>query len=81
MHMKDNLVNFLYDKKYFITMYEQYVHVFNYKELISLNSDLIVLKMEDFILNVKGRNLFVRQMMAHEILIKGEVESVMRSYE
>ncbi len=81
MHMKDNLVNFLYDKKYFITMYEQYVHVFNYKELISLNSDLIVLKMEDFVLNVKGRNLFVRQMMAHEILIKGEVESVMRSYE
>ena len=46
MHIKDTLVNFLYDKDYFISIYDTYIHVFNYKDLVSLTSKLIVLKMD-----------------------------------
>ena len=48
MHIKDTLVNFLYDKEYFISIYDNFIHVFNYKELISLTSKLVILKLDKF---------------------------------
>lgn len=81
MHMKDNLINFLYDKEYFITLYEGFVHVFNYKELVSINSNKVVLKMEKFILTITGKDLFITKMLPNEILIKGNIEKVGKTYE
>lgn len=81
MHMKDNLVNFLYDKEYFITIYDSFIHIFNYKELVSLNSNKIILKLDQFNLTIKGQNLFITKMLPNEILIKGLIESVNKNYE
>ena len=81
MHMKDNLINFLYDKKYFINIYDEYIHVFNYQELVSLSSEKIVLKLETFKLNIMGSVLFITKMLPNEILIKGKVSKVEFSYE
>ena len=81
MHMKDNLINFLYDKKYFINIYDEFIHVFNYQELVSLSSKKIVLKMETFKIEVTGVNLFITRMLPNEILIKGIIGKVEFSYE
>ena len=81
MHIKDTLINFLYDKKYFISIYDSYIHVFNYKELDSLTSKLIILKMDEFNLEIKGDNLFITKMEKREILIKGNIMNVGMSYE
>ena len=81
MHIKDTLINFLYDKKYFISIYDSYIHVFNYKELDSLTSKLIILKMDGFNLEIKGDNLFITKMEKREILIKGNIMNVGMSYE
>lgn len=81
MHMKDNLINFLYDKKYFINIYDEFIHVFNYQELVSLSSKKIVLKMETFKIEVTGDNLFITRMIPNEILIKGIIGKVEFSYE
>ena len=80
MHIKDTLINFLYDKKYFISIYDDFIHVFNYKELISLTSKLIILKMDKFNLEIKGDNLFINKMFTNEILIKGTIKNVGISY-
>ena len=81
MHMKDNLINFLYDKKYFINIYDEYIHIFNYQEIVSLSSKKIVLKMETFKIEVTGDNLFITRMIPNEILIKGIIGKVEFSYE
>ena len=81
MHMKDNLINFLYDKNYFINIYDEYIHIFNYQELVSLSSEKIVLKLETFKLNIMGSVLFITKMLPNEILIKGKVSKVEFSYE
>lgn len=81
MHIKDNLVNFLYDKEYFISMYDNYIHIFNYKELISLTSNLIILKLEKFNLSIKGDDLFIIRMLPNELLIKGIIKNVGIDYE
>ena len=81
MHMKDNLINFLYDKNYFINIYDEYIHVFNYQELISLSSKKIILKMETFKIDVSGTDLFITRMLPNEILIKGSIGKVEFIYE
>lgn len=81
MHIKDNLINFLYDKKYFITLYDDFIHVFNYEELISLTNKLIILKMPDFNLVIKGEDLFITKMQQKELLIKGKITKVGKEYE
>lgn len=81
MHIKDTLVNFLYDKEYFISIYDNFIHVFNYKELISLTSKLVILKLDKFILEIKGEDLFITKMMSNEILIRGVIKNVGINYE
>ena len=81
MHMKDNLINFLYDKNYFINIYDEFIHVFNYQELISLSSKKIILKMESFKIDVSGTDLFITRMLPNEILIKGSIGKVEFIYE
>ena len=56
MHIKENLVNFLYDKKYFITLYDEFIYVFNYQELTNLSEKEIILKMPNFNLCIIGEN-------------------------
>ena len=74
MHIKDTLVNFLYDKEYFISIYDNFIHVFNYKELI-------ILKLDKFKLEIKGEDLFITKMMPNEILIRGVIKNVGINYE
>ena len=81
MHIKENLINFLYDKNYFINIYDEYIHIFNYRELISLSSKKIILKMESFKININGTDLFITKMLPNEILIKGNIVKVGFSYE
>ena len=81
MHIKDTLVNFLYDKEYFMSIYNNFIHVFNYKELISLTSKLVILKLDKFKLEIKGEDLFITKMMSNEILIRGVIKNVGINYE
>lgn len=81
MHIKDNLINFLYDKKYFINIYDNYIYVFNYEKLITLTSVLIILKLDNFNIEIKGNNLVITKMMPSEILIKGKIKNVGFNYE
>lgn len=81
MHIKDNLINFLYDKDYYISIYNDYIYVFNYKELTKITENIVILKFNKFNITIKGTNLFISKMMPSEILIKGKIENVGISYE
>lgn len=81
MHIKDNLINFLYDKKYFVNIYDNYIYVFNYEKLLTLTSVLIILKLDNFNIEIKGTNLVITKMMPSEILIKGKIKNVGFNYE
>ena len=81
MNIKDNLINFLYDKNYFINVYEDYIHLFNYQDLIILTDSKIVLKFDSFIVTIKGCNLLITKMLPNEMLIKGKINNIGFGYE
>ena len=81
MHIKESLINFLYDKDYFINIFENYIHVFNFRELKSLSSKKIILKLDTFTLDIEGNDLFIIKMLPNEVLIKGTISKVGFIYE
>ena len=60
MHIKENLTNFLYDKNYFISIYDNYIYVYNYFDLLLLTDTKIILKLEKFNLTINGENLYIQ---------------------
>lgn len=81
MHIKESLINFLYDKDYFISIFENYIHVFNFRELKNLSSKNIILKLDTFTLDIEGNDLFITKMLPNEVLIKGTISKVGFIYE
>ena len=76
MKITNNLKNFLEDKDYYIDIFDNKLHVFNYIKLLKLSDSEISLKFEKFILEIKGTNLKVRQMNNIELLLSGNLENM-----
>lgn len=81
MNIKNNLINFLYDKNYFISIYEDYIYVYNYIELINIGSEKIEFKVNDFKLVIIGEKLVLTKMLKNEVLIKGKLMKIGINYE
>ena len=81
MHIKENLTNFLYDKNYFISIYDNYIYVYNYFDLLLLTDTKIILKLEKFNLTINGENLYISKLLPKEILIKGKIVNIGIDYE
>ncbi len=76
MKMIENIKDFLIDKDYYIDIFEDKLHVFNYKKLLKLNDETIELLFEQFVLEVKGNNVKIIEMNDKELMISGVIEDV-----
>ena len=81
MKFYDLLSDFLYDKNYFITIFEDKLHVYRYNELMKLTSKEIILLLEKFKLIIKGSDLVIYQMNNEEIIIRGNILEIGKVYE
>lgn len=68
--------SFLLDQDYYIDIFKDCIHVFNYVDIIKLEAQKIILTMDEFTLEIKGSNLVVKRLEKKEILIKGIIEGV-----
>lgn len=76
LHIKDIIKNYLYDLDDFITIYDNYLHVFNYKRLNKIDDNEINLLLDNKEIEIKGNNLKIKKMTNQELLITGLIEKV-----
>ena len=76
MQIINNLRNFLQDKEYYIDIFDNSLHVYQYEKLISLADKEICLKLKDFILFVEGEKLSISCLDKCEILIVGVINNL-----
>lgn len=81
MNIKNTIIDFLYDKKYFITMYENFLYIYNFQEIITLTNELIELSIENFKLKITGSDLKIKKINSSELLIEGNIISIGKIYE
>ena len=75
--MLDIINNALRNNNYYICMYEKHVYIYNYEEIISFNNEMILIKVCDFKVKVKGNDLHIKKMEHIELLIFGNISGVM----
>ncbi len=76
MHLYKTMKNFLMDFDYYIDIYENKIHVFNYIDIEKLTDTEIKLAMPNFSLALTGMSFAVKRLEKREILIEGILEDV-----
>lgn len=74
--MIKELVNYIKENEFKMTIYKDGINVCNYNEIITLESDKIILKYDDSLITIRGDNLSVSKLLNREILIKGIIKKI-----
>ncbi|MBQ3297658.1 MAG: YabP/YqfC family sporulation protein [Bacilli bacterium] len=74
--MLEKISNYVNDKEFRLTLYNDKIHIINYKKIISLeNNYLSILCLNKKIL-VTGNNLILSKILDNELLIKGNINNI-----
>ena len=80
MKTVNTIKNFLYSKDYFINLFENNIHIYNFEELVNISDVLIELRFARFNVKVYGKNFVVKKMCKNEILVQGIVKKLEHEY-
>lgn len=72
----DNIKNIFINESYSINLTKNKIYITNYEKLLSITDKQIILKFNDFNLNIKGLNFKIIKMLDKEILFNGHIESM-----
>lgn len=76
MNIRNNILNYLYDRDYVIAIYEDYIYLFNFLYLNNFSDSKIEVKIKDKILKIIGKDLSIVKITKEELLIKGKIKTV-----
>ena len=76
MNILNRIDNYLYDREYKIILNDKSINIINYSEIIDFSLSQIKVKINTKILIITGINLSINKMQDNEILITGEVSSI-----
>lgn len=76
MNIRNNIVNYLFDKDYIVCMYDNCIYFFNYKYLEYSDESEMIVSVDSRKIIVEGHNMIIVKMTKEELLIKGEVSAV-----
>lgn len=74
--MLEKISNFINDKEFRFTIYENQIHIINYKKIISLEDDKIIIQGNQKIINIKGNNFKLEKLLNEELLCIGQVQRI-----
>ena len=74
--MLEKISNYVNDKEFRLTLYNDKIHIINYKKIISLeNNYLSILCLNKKIL-VTGNSLVLNKILDNELLIRGNITNI-----
>ena len=77
MKLLNYLDKYIVDNNYKITITNNYLNIINYQEIIDFSNKEISVRHENGITIIKGNNLVVSKMQDEELLIKGDIKSIL----
>lgn len=77
MKLFNYLDRYLTDNEYKITITNNYLNIINYQEILDFSNKEISIRHNNGITIIKGNNLVVSKMQDEELLIKGDIKSIL----
>lgn len=74
--MFNKLVKYLNNDEYLISLSDSFIHVINYKSIMSLNNNRIELMLNNKILIITGEDFIIEKMEKSEMTIKGKITNI-----
>jgi hypothetical protein len=74
--MLDRLYNYVNDQEFRFTIYEDKIHIINFKRIISLEDNYISLESTNKKIIVKGENLTLKRLLDFELLVIGNISNI-----
>ena len=79
--MIENFRNFIDTKDFSINIYRGKINIKNYKKIITLGVNKIVIKLDNLKITLNGNNFSLTKLKDEELLITGKLESLEMKYE
>jgi len=79
--MLDRLTNYINDNTFRFTVYENTIHVINYKKILILEEDRISFLSKNQKIKIEGEGLILKKILNQEMLITGKIYKIEVSYE
>ena len=74
--MLRKVYEFVRDDEFRFTVYNNRIHIVNYRKISSLNSDYILIDCDDRKISIKGSRLVLNRLLESEALVVGNVNSI-----
>ena len=78
--MLERIYHSLQDSDYKLTVYEDEIHLINYKKLLVLEDEKIVVSTSKSIITITGENLLLKKLLQNEMLLSGVVQKIEVKY-
>ena len=80
-HFKSKITNYINDNTFRFTVYENTIHVINYKRILILEEDRISFQSKNQKIKIEGEGLILKKILNQEMLITGKIYKIEVSYE
>ena len=74
--MLKKVSGYLIDKEFRLTLYTYKLHIVNYKEIISLSDDEVIIKTNNGKVLIYGENLTLIKLVEDEVLLSGKIKRI-----
>lgn len=81
LHINENLKNFIYDLNNYIAIYDNSLYVFNYQDLMHISKTNIILRFNNYKIEIEGINFKINKMTKQELKIVGKINNMRFIYE
>ena len=79
--MLDRLTSYINDNTFRFTVYENTIHVINYKRILILEEDRISFQSKNQKIKIEGEGLILKKILNQEMLITGKIYKIEVSHE
>lgn len=76
-NMLNIIDNALRDKSYYICLYDNNIYIYNYEYILSFSDKVILVKLANQNIKIKGLNLKIKRLEKVELLIEGIISGVL----
>lgn len=76
MQMIHKFKDYLRNNEFEMNVYKDKIHIINYVSIGHFDSNKVVIKDDNRIIEIKGKNLVVSKLMNDEIMVKGNFNNI-----
>lgn len=74
--MLERVNQYIYDKEFRFTVFDNRIHIINFKRIIVLEEDLVLLQSNQKKIRIVGTRLVLNKLLDHEMLLMGNIQKI-----